>query len=403
MIIILISCDNSGSGSIFGSFENRSKDKQRKEESVLKEDSNIITVYTSDNVSDLLYVPGGSFYPVEGFGKMTISNFYIGKYEITRAEYYNIMEEKPWLSDAYDPYPLSGVYEEEYIERLPCTGMNWFEAIVFCNRLSIKENLIPVYTLPGKGTNPNDWGVIPGTYSLETEIADNDSKNDSDNDSKKIVQDNLISLWNKIEADWTADGYRLPTEMEFIWAALGGIDTQNRRFSGDNGKNRINDYVWNVANSENNIHPVGQKKPNNLGLFDMTGNVMEWCWDIAAITAEIFNELIKDIKKDEVEAEVEAEVEVEVEVKTIVDLPLIENGMIVIKLPKEDQRDYSSVALSYLENIPASIVIKRAIVDNCWETTKEKNSLAYREGTFPEGIFSEERDTKRIGFRVARK
>jgi len=405
MGILAIRCDNSGSGSIFGSLENRGKDKQRKEESALKEDVNNIAIYASDNISDLLYVPGGSFYPVEGLGKIAVSSFYIGKYEITRAEYYNIMEEKPWLIDAYDPYPLSGVYEEEAIERNPATGMNWFEAIVFCNRLSIKENLIPVYTLPGKGTNPKDWGAIPGTYSLETEIAvnasdsasDNDSDIDLDSDSKKIIQDNPVSLWNSIEADWTADGYRLPTEMEFIWAALGGVDTQNRRFSGDNGKNRINDYVWNSANSENNTHPVGQKKPNNLGLFDMTGNVMEWCWDITAITAAIYNELIQDTIKDGVEVEGEVEIEVEN------DLSLIENEIITIKLPESDQRNYSGITLSYLENIPDSLIIKRAIIDNCWETTKEKSSLAYRKGVFPEGRFPEERDTKRIGFRVARK
>ncbi|MCL2791477.1 MAG: formylglycine-generating enzyme family protein [Spirochaetaceae bacterium] len=370
--IIIIGCDNSGS-SIFGNFEDRERRERSITESVLpaRNISNQET-HVSDNVSDLIFVAGGSFHPAADFGEMTISPFHIGKYEITRAEYYKIMGEKPWLNEAYDPYSLSDIFSEEDIERIPATGMNWFEAIVFCNRLSIRENLTPVYTLPGKGTNPDNWGAIPGTHSM------------TDSDSEKTIEDSHISLWNRIEVNWNANGYRLPTEMEFLWAALGGTNTQDREFSGDTGLNHINDYAWHIANSGNNPHPVGRKNPNALGLFDMTGNVMEWCWDITGIAEEIYNEISQD--RGDTSAP-----------------PLVRDGIALIRLPKEDHTDYRGAGLPDTRFILDSMAIQRAVAGGSWATSEEKSSLAYRESSFPESRFPEDRDTRKIGFRVVRR
>ena len=405
IVIAIISCDSSGA--IFGNLESKSNTEQPAAAAVPEKNNK--ETYKSKNVSNLIYVPEGVFYPAEGFGKMTVSSFHIGKYEITRAEYYKIMGEKPWLIKAYGAYPLSDIYEEEEeIERNPATGMSWFEAIVFCNKLSIKENLTPVYTLPGKGTNPDDWGAVPAAYSKEADKEAGTVGNDSNNPEKNIQEDPLY-LWNRIEADWSANGYRLPSAMEFIWAALGAADTQNRRFSGDNGKNKIKSYAWYFVNGEKNTHPAGEKKPNILGLFDMTGNVMEWCWDITGIYEEISGGAGQDGTLEPPQSETNPETKPESTPE-----PKPKNVIIPINLPKEDSTDYRGGKLPAAVKLPDAgklsdtgkplnpPLIQRAVLGGSWETDEEKSSLIYKDGLFFENRFSDERDTKRLGFRVVR-
>ena len=94
--------------------------------------------------------------------------------------------------------------------------------------------------------------------------------------------------WNAATADWDADGYRLPTEMEWMWAAMGAdqdaqpgamqdgvnVSGYDKDFAGDDGSNSIDDYAWYDDNSSSTTHPVGTKLPNELGLHDMSGNVV---------------------------------------------------------------------------------------------------------------------------------
>ena len=72
----------------------------------------------------------------------------------------------------------------------------------------------------------------------------------------------------------SANGFRLPTEEEWEYAARGG---QNYTYS---GSDNLNEVGWHVGNSGNRTHPVAQKKSNGFGLYDMSGNVLEWCWDV---------------------------------------------------------------------------------------------------------------------------
>ena len=149
---------------------------------------------------------------------------------VTQELYEEVTGENPSYFEAEDDNPVEMV--------------NFFDAIIFCNLLSIINERQPCYSINGE-TDVQNWPFTLG-------------------DRKHYV--------NSIEVDFHADGYRLPVDNEWAYAAKGG---QNFKHA---GSDKLKTVAWYTSNSENTTHPVKEKQENGYGLYDMNGNVWEWVW-----------------------------------------------------------------------------------------------------------------------------
>ncbi|MFO7914529.1 MAG: SUMF1/EgtB/PvdO family nonheme iron enzyme [Candidatus Krumholzibacteriales bacterium] len=187
---------------------------------------------------------------------VSLDSFRIGKYEITYGLWKEVMD---WAvsSGGYtftNEGRTGGCYPAPCVntDRHPVTEIDWRDCIAWCNAYSEMEGLEPVYY-----TSPAQTEVYRS--SLPVSYIYNDY------------------------VDWSANGYRLPTEAEWEYAARyidGTMISSGGKHSGYNIYVNIEDCAWFYQNSVSGTHPVGELKPNSLGAHDMSGNVWELCWDI---------------------------------------------------------------------------------------------------------------------------
>ena len=178
---------------------------------------------------------------------LTIPDLIVSDHEVTRGEFKEVMgtDPSPSFAKAYDKdgNELTG----DAVLNNPVNYVNWYMAIAYCNKLSIKEGLTPAYAVSGIVWENLTYSDIPTSSNTD---------------------------WDAATCNFDADGYRLPTEAEWEWLARGG---QTYTYA---GSNTVDDVAWYTNNTnDTGSREVKTKAANGYGLYDMSGNVMEWCWD----------------------------------------------------------------------------------------------------------------------------
>ena len=224
---------------------------------------------------DMVLVEGGTLPDASELAGKSVRSFYIRRTEVTWLEWKKV---RGWASD--HGYDIGNAGEGSGNDH-PVRNVNWYDCLKWCNAKSEMEGLVPVYQSKGKVYRRGEFGQ-------EASIAVTQSAN--------------------------LNGYRLPSEAEWEWASQGGQQSKGSKYSGSNDPDAVARYSWNSSGAAVDLlksmkrlvgtNPdflknyteqekaslsgagtwqVGQKLPNEAGLFDMSGNVSEWCFDTSGL------------------------------------------------------------------------------------------------------------------------
>ena len=216
-------------------------------EKIIKELKGTIKKYSEkkatnveSKLENMVFIKGGKYQPSFADEEKEVFDIEVCKYPTTQKMWIEVMESNPSQSKG---------------DNKPVESITWWEALEFCNKLSEKYGLEPVYDL-----SKSAQGIL-----MIKELGG------------EIVYPDVVNFKN-------TEGFRLPTAVEWEWFARGGqiaIDegTFDYTYSGSNNINEVAWYYENSGGNKGSTQEVGLKKPNQLGLYDCSGNVWEWCYD----------------------------------------------------------------------------------------------------------------------------
>ena len=234
-------------------------------EKIIKELKVIIKKYsgrkannTESKFENMVFVQGGKYQPSFADEEKEVFDIEVCKYPTTQKMWIEVMENNPSQCKG---------------DNKPVESITWWQALDYCNKLSEKYGLEPVYDL-----SKSAQGIL------------------------MIKELDGITVYPDVANFKNTEGFRLPTEVEWEWFARGGQiaieqGTFDYTYSGSNNINEVAWYSENLGVNKSGVQDVGLKKPNQLGLYDCTGNVWEMCYDTSEIGIDEGRRYYENIEK----------------------------------------------------------------------------------------------------------